>query len=171
MVTGPTSDYETMNHNILAILQGVSDVGILHDRIRYADKWQTMLDLFQLSNFQPPIPGEPAPEEGILLGWMLTRTGLEPVDDDSSFGATFHLHHMQLQGIMAFSDDGSELVFQSLINRVVAALEGNSDLWGELDVEQGLRRPVVPVIDLRKFGSMLAHYCEMEFLAATKDPH
>ncbi len=157
--------YEDLRTGILAILGSVSGVGQLHNRVRYSDSWQSLLNLFSTPSEDPDVPPR-------VLGWMLTRTSIEPVDSDSIYGAVYHIHHMQLQGIMGFSDnEDSDGYFQDLVDRVVEALEADEALYGYSNIVQGTRRPNVNTIELRMFGRLLGHYVDMDFAVPTMDTH
>ena len=160
----PTYRYEDIRQRIVSIVEAVPGSGRVHNRVRYGDSWQNLLDLFATPADDPETPAS-------FRGWMVTRTAIEPVDSDSHFGAVLHLHHMQLQGIMAFSDAGdSDGTFQDLVDRVVSALEDDHDLWGESNITEGTRRPTVSTLELRMFGRVLGHYADLDFIVPTMDP-
>lgn len=155
--------YDNLRNAVAAIIEGVPGSGKVHNRIRYADQWSGLLELFSVHNIDPDKPDQ-------ILGWTVSRTSIEPSDSDSHFGAQAHLHHFQLQGMMGFSDlADSEGYFQDLIDRVIHALESDRNLWGEADIQEGTRRPTVNTIDMRKFGSALCHYTDLDFIVPTVD--
>lgn len=161
----PSYTYEEIRQRIVTIIQGVSGAGQVHNRVRYSDNWQSLLNLFETPSEDPD--GTPT-----VGGWMVTRTAIEPVDSDSHFGAVLHLHHIQLQGILLFSDlNDSDGQFQDLVDRIVSALEDDHDLWQESNVSEGTRRPTVNTIELRMFGRALGHYADLDFVVPTMDAH
>ena len=155
--------YNTLRNNIVALLETVSEVGQVHNRLRFANNWQTLLNMFKTD---PP----DGVGESLLLGWMLTRTDKTPLPEDGSFGRVYYLHHFQLQGIMAHSDEGdSEGAFQDLIDRILLVLDADSALLGGSNVQEGSGPATARLIELRTFGTVLAHYAEIDFTVPTEE--
>lgn len=104
---------------IVAKLQGVPGIGVVHDHERYA-KAMDALRTFYVS-----------PGESQLRGWFLRRQATAEV------GAGGHRRvekiDWRIQGVMALDDAaGSELVFDGLVEAVRDAFRADPTLGGRL---------------------------------------
>ena len=155
--------YDDIRQEVVSLVESVTDVGVVHDRQRWATNWSTLLDLFK---------HEMSDGSGSLIrGWMVSRSSILPDTEDSSFGADRELHGFLIRGIMAFSDlEDSEGTFNNLIDQVRSALINSARLDAVSSIVVRYARVVsVRLIDIRMFGSVLCHYCELEYNIETQE--
>lgn len=156
--------YTSIRDALVTLIEGVDpDVGTVHGRLRWANNWKTFLDLFA---------HEMSDGSGnVIRGWFLTRTAIQPVVADSTFASPagydqFYRHNaIVIRGIMGFSDENdSESAFQSLVDKVVFALDQDANLHGASNILQSTGPTVVRNIEVRVFGATMCHWAELELL-------
>ena len=138
---------ETMiRQEIFTILSAVPGIGRVYDYERWTLDWGKFLELFK------------DPASGRVLGWELSRSGVEAqflsrIEEDAT-------HRFTVKGYLGVQDSAAtEKLFNGLIEAIRAAFRGNVTLNGMAE----LVVPVsVPVIEVRTFGSVLCHYCELQ---------
>ena len=102
----------------------------------------------------------------MISGWTITREGIGESDADHTRNDT--QHRIKIRGYYGLKDaDASELVFQDLVDAVTAAFRNNYGLNGAANHTTPLQ---APVIDLRMFGVVLCHYCELTMTAVEYAP-
>lgn len=154
--------YDDIRSRIVTIIEGAADdVGIVHNRDRWANNWTDLLKLFE---------HEMSDGTGNrVLGWMISRRTVEPDQegaDGSRFGAVHRLYTFQIRGVMGFNDeDDTEGKFNALVDAVIDALDNNINMTGAAaeTVPQGAGFTSVGTIELRLFGSVVCHYVEIIF--------
>ena len=96
-------------------------------------------------------------EDGRLHTWMITRIKAPEKDSDSTVNT--RSHGIKIIGAYSVNDeDGSEIVFQALIEDVCDGLRAAYQLNG---TAHHTSPPSVAVIDYRRFGGVLCHYAEI----------
>jgi hypothetical protein len=151
---------DTIQDEIKNILEGVSGIGMVHDYERWADTWEKLLELFRDSNKK-------------INGWTFTRRTTKR--QRTTLGETEKAHIFVLQGIYSLNDaDGSEKVFQNIIENVVEAFDENQTLndtclsinpdWGPMDGAVGVQ---VDLVENRMFGKtkILCHFADCRLCA------
>lgn len=109
---------------IVAVINSVADVGHVHDRERYARDESGFRALYQFT------PQGGAPQ---LRGWWVRRVQTDESSADTGDGLVCHT--WQVRGYMAFNDpDGSELVFDDLIEQIRDAVRADLTLGGVCDL-------------------------------------
>jgi len=140
--------WATIRPEVKATLAAVVAPAVVHDYQRYTHDMSQFLALFKTS-------------AGVISGWIVTREGVGETDADHSTNDT--QHRIKIRGYYGLKDaDASELVFQDLVDAVVAAFRSNYQLNGAANHTTPMQ---APVIDLRMFGAVLCHYCELTMTA------
>jgi len=148
-----------VREQIRVILAGVSGIGIIHDYRRWSGDWSRFLDLFKDAN-------------GKLNGWMISREKT-PETVMSQGGRNTRTHHFKIYGIYGLKDsDGSELIFQDLVEAVCTAFRSkdtlNGTVWSCTPAEnapEGVAGIQVDLVEPRMFGNVLCHYAELSLYA------
>jgi len=145
---------------IKIILESVAGIGVVHDYERWAVDWAKALQLFKPSN------------QDKINGWMITRTKTQEWVD--TFNRNFSLHHFLIRGVYSLDDAGaSEKIFQDLIEAVRDKFRTNYNLNGSCESiypdtgppYEGRAGVQVDLIEVRTFGGVLCHYCELSLYA------
>ena len=139
---------ETMiRQQIFTILSGVPDIGKVYDYERWTADWGQFLTLFKHT-------------DGRILGWEISRAAVEAqflsrIEEEAT-------HRYVIKGYLGLQDSSAtEKIFTGLIEAIRAEFRGNVTLNGVAE----LAAPVTaPIIDVRTFGSVLCHYCELHLL-------
>jgi hypothetical protein len=138
--------YTELRNAVADKLYAVPGVGRTHNRLRYAADWKTFLDLLA-SN----VTGNRQ-----VRGWWVERERRE--DEYHSFGTMNQTHIFIVRGILGFSDAAdTDSTFGDVVDAVMDQL-GGTTITGAWHVAA----PTLRVTDLRQFGSVLCHYCEIE---------
>lgn len=137
-----------IRQQIYDVLSGVPGIGKVYDYERWTTDWNQFLTLFKETT------------TGRILGWEISRTAVEVqflsrIEEEAT-------HRYVIKGYLGLKDgDATEKVFTGLIEAIRAVFRGNVTLNGVAE----LAAPVsAPVIDVRTFGSVLCHYCELHLL-------
>lgn len=108
---------------IVALLRAVPNIGIVHERERFAANEQAFRALYLYT----PAGGSPA-----IRGWWLRRTASATRRVNSA--RTLDVHTWQIRGVMAFDDvAASEIVFDALIDAARDAVRADPTLGGVTD--------------------------------------
>lgn len=142
----------TQRSAMLSILQGVTDIGVVHDYERWSNDWNRYLETFSTT-----IGGIKR-----IQGWTITResTGETPfVQSQNQRG-----HIWVIRGYRGLDDTaGSEKSFQDLSESVCSELRRRPTLNGTAERDSG--PPQVRVVEHRLFGGVACHYAEITFRA------
>lgn len=137
------------------ILDAIPNIGMVYDHYKYSSDWSKFLDQFTIS-----IGGNRQ-----VRGWWLSIPTISvPQSQYQTFGSDGDVdtYNWPLRGVMTFSDaNGSETEFEDLIHLVRNTLRHQLTLGLPSEIVPGAINVVVPLIDIRSFGSYLVHYCEM----------
>lgn len=132
-------------------LEEVSGIGVVHDYERWASNWKDLLTLYQ--------------SNGKLNGWSISRrsTAAEWV----CMPEVDRRHNFVITGIYSLDDSAaSEKTFQDLIEGIEEKIRNDHTL-GDTCVAAGPLQ--VETVEVRMFGSVLCHYCELSLAALEKE--
>lgn len=141
---------------IVAVMQTVEAVGQVHNRNKYNASWDKFFDQFAYNwNGQKQV-----------RGWYLSiPTVTATSGEGDSFDSHWDTYDYVIRGLMSYSDGGeTEPAFEDLIYTVrdVLQAQGTFGLVSAPDrVVDGSIAVTIPTVDMRTFGSVLMHYCEM----------
>lgn len=94
--------------------------------------------------------------------WLITRDAFAQTAAGVPIPQEMREHLFVISGYVGLKDsDGSEEVFQDLVDSVVNALESRKRLGLETTTVH-VREPQVPVIDHVWFGPLLCHHCDIQ---------
>ena len=97
-----------------------------------------------------------------INAWVCTREGVDEEEQQSGFRFRT-IHRMVVRGYFGLKNkDETEKTFQTLIDRVRAAVRGSLSIWPE-HPESPSMAVQTPAIGHEMFGSFLVHTCEMRF--------
>lgn len=132
---------------IFNILSSVTDIGKVYDYDRWATDWSAFINFFKTI-----IAGKEH-----IRGFEIIRTSAPAAYDDNAEETTTHQY--RIRGYMSLKDaDATEKTFNNLIEAIRDKFRFNFDLNGKCE----FAGPVsVDVVDVRTFGSVLCHYCEL----------
>lgn len=145
---------DAIREQVKTIMAAVDGIGVVHGYQRWAADWAAFLNLFKTP-------------EGKINGWMITREStpeqlLDPAEYERVYG-------LKIIGIYGLNDsDGSELVFQSLVESICDAFRSDYNLNGTCETTSpdfgpmaGVSGIQVQTVENRVFGNVLCHYCEL----------
>ncbi len=140
----------TIRTQIYTVLRSVTDIGVVYDYDRWAADWVTFINLFKTT-----IDGVDQ-----IRGWEISRKavieGLLKFDVGSK--KKKKKHSFVIRGYLGLKDaDGTEKIFNSLIEAVASAFRSNETLNSTAWFHDGLQ---AEIIEARMFGGVLCHYCE-----------
>lgn len=136
---------ETIRLKIKEIIERVPNRGIVHEYERWAVDWNKFITLFQ----------DPVSKK--ILGWEISRqsapgTYISNSEEEVTSGYVIH-------GFMGLQDaDRTDIKFNALIDTIRDQFKADMTLGG---LNQGPQGFDVRTIDVRTFGSVLCHYCEI----------
>jgi len=133
---------------IKSILSGVTGVSNVHDYQRWADRWDAFLSYFKDSN-------------DTINGWTITREKTPALC--ASVTHDERRHAFRIRGYYGLRDaDETEITFQALIEAVCAAFRAKRTLNSTAEDTDPVQ---VEIVELRVFGTVLCHYCELLLVA------
>jgi hypothetical protein len=146
---------------IIALVEGVSDVGVVHDYIRFTANWSDFLDFFKTT-----IDGQAQ-----IRGWMLT---MERMPNQKMTGGSSALHrrlyHYRLRGYMGLDDSAeTEKTFLAIALAIIQELEQYPLLNGVLSNGTFEDWPYIEFFEARTFGGAVCHHAEIAFTVYHKD--
>jgi hypothetical protein len=136
---------------IKTVLSAVSGIGTVHDYIRFARRWSTILDQFKKSDR--------------INATMISRTA--SASRQVTLGETERAHVFAVSSVYGLADaSATEKTFQNLIDAQYAAFQAyeltwnlsgitSHPDWGPMSGAVGLQ---IDAIDIRLFGETLCHY-------------
>ena len=143
-----------IREQIKAILSGVDGIGIVHDYVRWSSDWKKFLDLYKDA-------------DGKINGWHITRTATpEKWLTNIEY---IRVYEWLIRGIYGLKDeDATEILFQNIIEDICTAFRNKDTLndtcetvapeFGSLSGRAGIQ---VEVVEPRRFGGVLCHYCKL----------
>lgn len=138
----------TIRAAIKTTLEGVPGIGVVHDRMRDVRTLASFLELITT----------PA---GAVNGWMFSRNSV-PVARYQTLGDP-GTYSYRLLGLYEFDDaNGSEYIFQALVDAIIDALQSNPTLS---DTCMAIDEIIVEDIDKQEFANSLQyHYAAISWL-------
>lgn len=136
---------------IVAALASVPDMGVVHNRERYATDNSKFAALYLYT----PAGGKPQ-----IRGWWLRRVETEERTDTFGPGTTTNVHTWHVRGYMAFADaDASELVLDELVEEFRAVVRDDPTLGGACEQPPEEETDGVQVLDAGPvmFAGALCH--------------
>ena len=145
----------TIRARIKTVLEGVTDIGAVHDYERWTDDWDSLLQQFKVN-----VGGVEQ-----IRGWIITLQRLKPetigFQGGGVTGTILATYTYLVRGFLGVEDASeTEKTMTALALAAAWALENDATLRSEdLDKET----PVVTELyqDYRMFGGVLCHYVEM----------
>lgn len=143
------SDLSALRTALVARLASVPDIGLVHDRERFAANEAAFRALYLFT----PAGGTPG-----VRGWWVRRVATATTSISSA--RTLDVHSWELRGFMAFDDAAaSELAFDALIEALRAAVAADPTLGGvadpgPLDEPEGLQLVEAGPV---RFAGVLCH--------------
>jgi hypothetical protein len=135
-----------IRHELVAIIEGVTGIGKVHNYLRWSDKYSTFLNLFKDDNDK-------------INGVMVTR---DKTDEEYSGGGrtSEREHNIKIICIYGLEDgEQTEIYFQdTIVEGICAKLRAQKTLNNRTAF---LGPPQVKVVEPRKFGNVLCHYAEI----------
>lgn len=135
---------------LAAILEGVANIGEVHDYERMSTEWDKFL-----AHFKTWIDGEE-----VIRGWTVGYAGMAARTAEFA-GVSFRDHRFVLRGYLGLNDaNESEKAAAALAEAVCDALDSEEALHdGSIYYETSLAS--VPRFETRLFGGVLCHYIEI----------
>ena len=147
------STYTDLRDSIVAIMQGIPDIGMVHGKVRYAADMTRYLDLFKVT-----LGGTPQ-----IRGWTVTRESMDVSPSSFTSASNEEIYNMIIRGMVGLSDAlDTEATLQDLADEVVHTLNTHTDM-GISTVVDYSPAAHIRLFEVRQFGSVLCHYCEIEF--------
>jgi hypothetical protein len=133
-------------------LETITDIGVVHDRPRYASDWSNYLNLFKVI-----IGGR-----SVVRGWMIRR-------DSAPVGAFAldeieRVHNYNIMGIASLSDSDALSQYddmQALADTIMALLDNQTTLGVAGVVVRAVGPCSLESYDEQMFGSVLCHVLEI----------
>lgn len=142
----------TVRASLKTILQAVSNIGQVHDYVRFASDWTAYLGLFKTT-----ISGS-----DVIRGWTITSTaeGREGwIAGGSRDTYTAKTHTFIIRGYLGLDDSAStEKTARALVETVMDALDNGSIITGNV-INASLSQ--LTTFEPRVFGDVLCHYAEI----------
>lgn len=136
---------ESIRLKIKEIIERVPNRGTVHEYERWCKDWDKFITLFK------------DPTSSKILGWEITRqsaSGQYISNAEEAVSPVYSIH-----GYMGVQDaDRTDIKFNALIDLVRDEFHKDRTMGG---LNQGPEGFSVPVIDVRSFGSVLCHHCEI----------
>ena len=156
------SVYSDVISAVKARVDTVTNVGATNAYQRYNANWSDYLDQFKAT-----IGGVVQ-----IRGWIITMDGGQPIVgmvERSRYGAIRRTYNVLVIGIMGLSDSANtETTFLNLMEAVMDAMDGRTDLGLTAVEDYGVGPASLKVYDIRQFGSVLCHYCEIALAVETE---
>ncbi len=146
------STYSDLRDALVARINTVANIGLVHNRERYSSNWTDYL-----AQFASTISSQKQ-----VRGWWVTWDGIPAAwEDGSAFGRIAEQYVFTVRGVQGMDDSANtEGTFGDLIEAVKAAIRNQASL-SVAGVESYSIIVTVPTLELRQFGSVLCHYAEL----------
>jgi len=134
-------------------VNGVSNVGVVHDYERWANDWGAFLDLFKTT----------ISSTAQIRGFEVGYRGFQPDEPREFAGIHLRRHQFIVNGYLGLDDSAAtEKTMATLVETVANALEDNAALaaLAFYDVECSL------LYETRMFGGVLCHYAQVSLEVA-----
>lgn len=147
-----STTYSDIRDAIATLVSGVTDIGKVHNRVRWAADWKDFNAFFTST----------IGSDRQIRGWWVTWGGIpETGGDFEGFGPTADTYRFYVRGVLGFQDSAdTETTFLSLFSDVVDAVRDTIDFGVAAVVKESVSvRTNEP--DIRQFGSVLCHFGEI----------
>lgn len=154
--------YADLRDPLVALVEGVQDVGKVHGRERWSDTWPGFLKHFKTS----------VDDKDRIRGWMVSRVRKVQVPGGADRqGAVDYNNEFLIRGILGFNDaDNSDADMQTLVDAIIAVLNADKNLSGATNVQKNMSGPAsCRIIEPRMFGSVMCHYAEIIYDVRTQE--
>lgn len=144
------SNYSAIMSALAALLTAAGCVNV-HAYQRLAQDWATFLARFKDVSTTPDC----------ARGWTISRKS--SAETRSTSLQNERIHTLTIRGIRSLDDSvASEVQFQAEIETVCNKLRETYNLTATCELADP---PQVVIVDVRNFGGVLCHYCEIEIKA------
>lgn len=157
------SDLVIIRAEILATMNGVANIGRVHDYERYATRIEDFKELFYDADTK------------LINGWWFDRLSTAELDGDT--GEVRRIHTWQFYGFRGLQDGiGSAKDYQILIDAICDAFRDNPTLDGAIDDNKNMDLPRGPVgiqvdaVEPVMFFKILCHRAKLTLLTETTEP-
>ncbi len=139
----------TNRTEIKTVLEGITDIGVVHDYERLTTDWKTYLDKFKPAT------------KAYIRGWTIRREKTPEEYDELADNFGRRKYRFVIRGFASVDDaNASSKTFDDLIETIcdtfrpltVNNLNGKAMGSGLIQTE---------IVEDRMFGSVLCHYCEL----------
>lgn len=152
--------YTSLRTAIVAVLDGIEDIGAVHSRERFVVDPSRYLDLFKVS-----IDGESQ-----IRAWLVLRESAVPVMD-AAFNETRRRHLFVLRGLLGFKDSSDTYgTLQALADEVMAAFDTQTTLSTSGVIVHSVGPCSLRSFENVQYGSTLCHQAEVELPIETMVP-
>jgi|SRR5688572_831887 len=157
---------DSIREALVDLIEELTDVGIVHNRTKFSADWTVFLNNFGWVD---------TAGRNQVRGWWLSIPTM-PSIGRGTYNSDSEIYTFVVRGIMSYKDsEESEPVFQELIYRVFRHLQKQSDLdvgiVGNDYFVDGSIVVTMPTVELRQYGSVLCHYCEIHFVCEVISPY
>lgn len=130
-------------------LLSVTDIGRVHDYVRYAVSDRGFIELFRSSAFSG---------QAHIRGWQIRRQSVSEEALTLGGGSVQRIHVYRIYGYLQINDDKkSEIYFNELVEDVAESFRNDRTLGGVAQYHEYLQ---VDVVEEREFGDIVCHYVE-----------
>ena len=147
---------------VYAIVNAVSNVGLVYDYARWAVLWDEVLALFKTT----------IGSTDMIRGWVITCTGWTSAyldglyPDDNGKAIELRDYTYKIRGVFSLDDSAAtEKTAVGIVEDVAEALNKNTSLHSYAAIAEPYFGPIPPasldVFEARMFGSVLCHYAEI----------
>lgn len=146
----------TIRTAALAVLDSVTDIGITHNRARWASLWNDLRDQYQTT----------ISTVTQLRGWWVEWEGFAPFAEDfESYSGVVRGHRVRIHGLLGLDDSAStELTAAVLTEAVANAFDGAASFHNSVTGNYvATTAAEVEVFEARTIGGALVHYSEITF--------
>lgn len=152
----------TIRAAIKTKLQGVANIGVVHDYERFASRESDFQTLYKDT------------VSGRILGWNFYREAT--LEEELSIGDVRRVHTWRIHGFMGLDDaDATGKTFEDLIEAIATAFRADPTLGGvvlankDLDDEFGQVGIQVDQVDTVMFAGVLCHRARLRLLTETTE--
>jgi len=129
---------------IKTILEGVSGIGIVHNRQRFAATWEKFLELFKTTDKK-------------INGCCITRDSASA--ERLNWDQDERTHEYKIRGYYGLSDEAAtEITATALVEAICDAFRADTGLGGTAGDSGPMQ---VLIVEPRAFGGVLCHFYEL----------
>ena len=144
--------YTSLRTAIATVLEGITDIGLVHNRERFVVDPAAYLDMFKTT-----VGGTVQ-----IRAWLILRERVDTVTD-TAFGEDRDRHLFVLAGFLGFQDSADTYgALQALCDSVRAAFSNQTTLGVSGVMVRAVGPCTLRTFDVGQFGSVLCHRAEIE---------